>query len=197
MDVFKFNPTNLDPLTETYDLNFYFTYLAQWPHLFNVAEGADRTIDAYSNYIPICRNCSAKGIIVMGKTEASPSYMSFSEHYLPWHAHITALTVAPHARRLGLARTLSQSLEHSGDEYDAWFVDLFVRKSNKVAQALYHGMGYSVYRRVLDYYTDDPTDPTKDGEDAYDMRKPLKRDKDRKHVRKNGETFTVEPHEVY
>ena len=48
MDVFKFNPTNLDPLTETYDLNFYFTYLAQWPHLFKVAEGVDGTIDAYS-----------------------------------------------------------------------------------------------------------------------------------------------------
>ncbi|KAG0646687.1 N-terminal acetyltransferase B complex catalytic subunit [Hyphodiscus hymeniophilus] len=181
MDVFKFNPTNLDPLTETYDLNFYFTYLAQWPHLFNVAEGADGTIDAY----------------IMGKTEASPSYMTFSEHYLPWHAHITALTVAPHARRLGLARTLSQSLEHSGDEYDAWFVDLFVRKSNKVAQALYHGMGYSVYKRVLDYYSDDPTDETKDGEDAYDMRKPLTRDKERKHIRKNGESYAVEPHEVF
>lgn len=47
MDVFKFNPTNLDPLTETYDLNFYFKYLAEWPHLFNVATGPDGTIDAY------------------------------------------------------------------------------------------------------------------------------------------------------
>jgi len=47
-DVFKFNPTNLDPLTETYDLNFYFSYLARWPHLFNVAEGQDGTIDGYS-----------------------------------------------------------------------------------------------------------------------------------------------------
>lgn len=48
MDVFKFNPTNLDPLTETYDLNFYLSYIARWPHLFNVAEGQDGTIDAYS-----------------------------------------------------------------------------------------------------------------------------------------------------
>jgi hypothetical protein len=47
-DVFKFNTTNLDPLTETYDLNFYFSYLARWPHLFNVAEGQEGTIDAYS-----------------------------------------------------------------------------------------------------------------------------------------------------
>ena len=72
-----------------------------------------------------------------------------------------------------------------------------MRKSNKVAQALYTGMGYSVYRRVLEYYSDDPTDETKDSEDAYDMRKPLKRDKDRKHIRKNGESFAVEPHEVF
>ena len=47
MDVFTFNPTNLDPLTETYDLHFYYSYLARWPHLFNVAEGPDGTIDGY------------------------------------------------------------------------------------------------------------------------------------------------------
>lgn len=133
----------------------------------------------------------------MGKLESSPSYYQKSEHFLPWHAHITALTVAPHARRLGLARILSQSLERSGDEYNAWFVDLFVRKSNKVAQSLYHGLGYSVYRKVLEYYTDNPTDPEAGDEDAYDMRKPLKRDKWRKHIRENGENFTVDPAMVW
>lgn len=133
----------------------------------------------------------------MGKLESSPSYYQFSEHYLPWHAHITALTVAPHARRLGLARTLSTSLERSGDEYDAWFVDLFVRKSNKIAQSLYKGMGYSVFRTVVDYYVDDLSGENGDGEDAYDMRKPLKRDKTKKHVRENGETFKVDPSDVW
>ncbi|RQM08133.1 hypothetical protein DH86_00000569 [Scytalidium sp. 3C] len=123
--------------------------------------------------------------------------VTFSEHYLPWHAHITALTVAPHARRLGLARTLSTSLERSGDEYDAWFVDLFVRKSNKIAQSLYKGMGYSVFRTVVDYYVDDLSGENGDGEDAYDMRKPLKRDKTKKHVRENGETFKVDPSDVW
>jgi len=181
MDVLKFNPTNLDPLTETYALDFYFSYLARWPHLFNVAEGQDGTVDAY----------------IMGKLESSPSYYQSSEHYLPWHAHITALTVAPHARRLGLARILSQSLERSGDEYNAWFVDLFVRKSNMVAQSLYHGLGYSVYRKVIEYYSDNPTDPEGGDEDAYDMRKPLKRDKTKKHIRENGENFPVDPGMVW
>ncbi|EKD14635.1 uncharacterized protein L3040_000159 [Drepanopeziza brunnea f. sp. 'multigermtubi'] len=181
MDVLKFNSTNLDPLTETYDLNFYFSYLARWPHLFNVAEGQDGTIDGY----------------MMGKLESSPSYLQYSEHYLPFHAHITALTVAPHARRLGLARILSQSLEQGGDEYDAWFVDLFVRESNKIAQNLYKGLGYSVYRRVLDYYYDNPLDPAKEGEDGFDMRKPLKRDKDLVHIRDNGEDFAVTREDVF
>lgn len=51
MDVFKFNTTNLDPLTETYGLDFYLSYLAKWPHLFNLAEGRDGTVDAYSQFI--------------------------------------------------------------------------------------------------------------------------------------------------
>lgn len=133
----------------------------------------------------------------MGKLESSPSYYKFSPHYLPYHAHITALTVAPHARRLGIARILSSGLERAGDEYNAWFVDLYVRKSNTVAQSLYKGLGYSVYRKVLGYYIDDPSDPDADGEDAYDMRKPSRRDKDRKHIRENGESFEVDPGDVW
>ena len=136
-------------------------------------------------------------VTVMAKTESSPYYMQQGEHYLPWHAHITALTVAPHVRRVGIGRVLSSALERKGDEYDAWFVDLFVRKSNKVAQTLYRGMGYTVFRRVMGYYSDDPNDPDADGEDAYDMRKPLKRDKHLKHVRENGEDFAVEPQDVW
>ncbi|KUJ21748.1 N-acetyltransferase 5 [Mollisia scopiformis] len=178
MDVFKFNATNLDPLTETYDLEFYFSYLARWPNLFIAAEAQDGTITGY----------------MMGKLESSPSYLQFSEHYLPFHAHVTALTVAPHARRLVLAQILTRSLERGVDEYDAWFVDLYVRRSNKIAQALYGKMGYSVYRRVLDYYVDGLTG---DAEDGLDMRKPLRRDRDSKHIRENGENFTVTREDVF
>ncbi|CZS93736.1 probable N-acetyltransferase 5 [Rhynchosporium agropyri] len=186
-DVFKFNHANLDPLTETYDLNFYFSYIARWPHLFNVAEGQDGTIDGY----------------MMGKLESSPPYAITSPHYLPFHAHITALTVSPHARRLGLARTLSSSLEVAGDEYDAYFVDLFVRKSNRIAQTLYKGLGYSVFRVVKGYYVDDLSGKAKgdgeedEGEDAWDMRKQLRRDKEGKHVRSDGEKWEVTPDDVW
>ena len=43
-----------------------------------------------------------------------------------------------------------------------------MRKSNALAIDMYTKMGYSVYRRVIGYYSGE--------EDAYDMRKPLSRD---------------------
>ena len=55
---------------------------------------------------------------------------------------------------------------------------------------------YSVFRRVVDYYSDDPTGRST-GEDAFDMRKPLKRDKKLKYIRKNGENFRIEPEDIY
>ena len=141
----------------------------------------------------------------MSKLESSPSHLLHSPHYLPFHAHITALTVAPHARRLGLARTLTTSLETSGDNYNAWFVDLFVRKSNKIAQALYKGLGYSVFRVVLGYYSDNPSagnggedeDDGDGGEDAFDMRKGLGRDGKGEHTRMDGEKWEVRPEDVW
>ena len=56
---------------------------------------------------------------------------------------------------------------------NAFFVDLFVRVSNKVAVNMYERLGYTVYRRVLEYYSGDPD------EDAFDMRKALPRDKEK------------------
>ena len=133
---------------------------------------------------------------VMGKVEEDADYLRFSEHYLPWHGHVTALTVAPQYRRLGIAKALTEALERGCEEQDAWFVDLFVRAGNDTAKNLYKGMGYTVYRRVEGYYNDDPTGRAS-GEDAFDMRKPLKRDKNKAHIRENGEKFKVQPEDVY
>ena len=95
------------------------------------------------------------GTVVLGKLESSPYpppvdpydpaltvYRKKFPNYLPWHAHITCLTVAPAARRLGHATALSEALERVGDEADAWFVDLFVRVENAAAIGLYRKMGY-------------------------------------------------------
>lgn len=133
----------------------------------------------------------------MGKLESSPDVYKFSEHYLPWHAHITAVTVAPEARRLGIGKMLTEQLEAAGDAGNAWFVDLFVRKTNYRAIKFYESMGYSIFRVVKDYYGEHSTDPTQDSEDAYDMRKPLKRDVKREHIRENGEKHEVDPSDVW
>ena len=53
-------------------------------------------------------------------------------------------------------------------------MDLFVRVSNSLAIGMYENFGYSVYRRVLGYYSGT--------EDAFDMRKALPRDVHRKSI---------------
>lgn len=136
-------------------------------------------------------------LTVMGKVESSPDAYRYSEHYLPWHAHITALTVAPEARRSGIGKILTEQLELAADANNTWFVDLFVRSSNQRAITFYKNMGYSVFRVVKDYYGDHATDPTKRGEDAFDMRKPMKRDKDHRHIRDDGESHNVQPEDVW
>lgn len=49
-DLFSLNLTNLDPLTENYDLHFYLVYMIRWPSLFNVVEDRDGKIVGYSIY---------------------------------------------------------------------------------------------------------------------------------------------------
>ncbi|ORY02452.1 acyl-CoA N-acyltransferase [Clohesyomyces aquaticus] len=181
-DLFHISSTNLDPLTETYNVSFYLEYLTKWPDLCRVIEGMDGQIEGY----------------ILGKLESSPYPSPVTPwtpstnpdpNYLPWHGHITALTVAPSARRLGHASRLTESLEQQSDAANAWFVDLYVRASNEIAKELYRKMGYSVYRRVVDYYND--------GEDAFDMRKSLGRDKNKECVREGGEETRVRPEDVW
>ncbi|GFO16661.1 N-acetyltransferase [Plakobranchus ocellatus] len=150
-DLFCFNNVNLDPLTETYGLPFYMQYLAHWPEYFQVLESPNGVIMGY----------------IMGKAEGSGEQ---------WHGHVTALSVAPEFRRLGLAGKLMNGLEEISERKWCYFVDLFVRVSNQVAVAMYKKLGYSVYRQVLEYYSGDVD------EDAYDMRKALSRDKEKKSV---------------
>ncbi|KAH8387262.1 hypothetical protein KR093_005927 [Drosophila rubida] len=157
-DLFKFNNVNFDPLTETYGLSFYTQYLAKWPEYFQLAESPSEHIMGY----------------IMGKVEG---------HMDNWHGHVTALTVSPDYRRLGLAALLMNFLEDISEKKRAYFVDLFVRKSNKVAINMYTNLGYIIYRTILEYYSGDQD------EDAYnlatflsDMRKALSRDVNKKSV---------------
>jgi N-terminal acetyltransferase B complex catalytic subunit len=95
-----------------------------------------------------------------------------------WHGHVSAVTVAPEYRRLGLAKTLMDDLEETCIRtYNAYFVDLFVRASNHLAISMYEKFGYVTYRRVLDYYSSGGILSSEvETEDALDMRKALPRD---------------------
>ena len=99
---------------------------------------------------------------VLGKAEGTG---------IEWHGHVTALTVAPEYRRLSLARKMTSLLEMVSEEiYKGFFVDLYVRCANLVAIGMYEGMGYSVYRRVREYYgTLGMGKGGRDDEDAFGM----------------------------
>lgn len=128
-------------------MNFYLQYMLQWPEYQQTVTSPAGTLMAY----------------ILGKTEGKGHL---------WHGHVSAVTVAPEFRRLGLASKLMAFLELlSQDTYNCYFVDLFVRKSNSLAIAMYEAFGYVVYRTILTYYGGD--------EDAYDMRKALARDKEK------------------
>ena len=47
-DLLHMNLTNLDPLTENYNIDYYMQYLIKWPSLFTVAEDQDGNIIGYS-----------------------------------------------------------------------------------------------------------------------------------------------------
>lgn len=151
-DLFHLNEINLDPLTETYGLTFYLQYLERWPDCFIACSNANGEMMAY----------------IMAKIEG---------HAENWHGHVTALSVATIYRRNNLAAKLMNEFENTSDHKQAYFVDLFVRQSNSVAVAMYERLGYSVYRRVIDYYSGDPD------EDAYDMRKALTKDVHKRSIK--------------
>jgi len=116
-----------------------------------------------------------------------------------WHGHVTAITVGPQYRRLGLGRKMMELLEYVSQKvYNGYFVDLFVRCNNDIAIAMYEGMGYSVYRRIKEYYlaSSQVDSGREDAEDAFDMRKPLARDVTRRSVRPNGRDIIVSAHNV-
>jgi N-terminal acetyltransferase B complex catalytic subunit len=121
-------------------------YLSTWPTYCSVIEDPSRRLMGY----------------ILGKAEGEGNL---------WHGHVTAVTVSPEYRRLGVAKKLMKELEDiSSQVYNGFFVDLFVRASNSLAIQMYNRLGYVVYRRVLGYYSG------AEEEDAFDMRKALPRD---------------------
>ncbi|KAG8748146.1 N-terminal acetyltransferase [Ceratobasidium sp. 414] len=147
-----------------YSISFYLSYLAKWPELCAAAISPSGNMMGY----------------VIGKAEGVG---------VEWHGHVTAITVAPEYRRLSVARKMMDYLEevsdklHNGKQHSS-------SPLNHIAIKMYEGMGYSVYRRVREYYVVQLQD-NPDDEDAFDMRKPMSRDTGRRSVRANGRDMLV------
>ena len=175
LDLFSFNPINLDRLTETYNLSFYLNYMATWPDLFLV-QHAPSSPTAITQFNSLSLHHHHRGSregrmmgYLMGKLEGRRT---------DWHSHVTAITVSPEYRRLGVARGMMDGFELSSDQcyllgfwvngrHAGYFVDLFVRTTNRVAIGMYEQFGYSVYRRVKGYYHGGTRGKKHEDEDAF------------------------------
>jgi N-terminal acetyltransferase B complex catalytic subunit len=119
-DLFSFNPINLDRLTENYNLSFYLSYMATWPDLFLVQHAPsspsrstqERLYNLSLNKTSISTPdspCEGRMMgYLMGKLEGRG---------IDWHSHVTAITVSPEYRRLGLAKGMMEVFEKSSDQY--------------------------------------------------------------------------------
>jgi N-terminal acetyltransferase B complex catalytic subunit len=113
-DLFTFNPVNLDRLTETFNLSFYLSYMATWPDLSLVQHAPGSATPKQSKSLQKRQSNAPWGPVegrmmgyLMGKTEGRGT---------DWHSHVTAITVSPEYRRLGVARDLMAGFEVSSDQ---------------------------------------------------------------------------------
>lgn len=133
---------NLICLPENYQMKYYFYHGLSWPQLSYVAEDSRGNIVGY----------------VLAKMEEEADEP---------HGHITSLAVKRSHRRLGLAQKLmDQSSRAMVETFNAKYVSLHVRKSNRAALHLYtETLGFQVSEVETKYYMD--------GEDAYAMKRDL------------------------
>jgi peptide alpha-N-acetyltransferase len=140
-DLIEMQQCNLWCLPENYQMKYYFYHLLSWPQLLWVAEDYDGRIVGY----------------VLAKMEEDET-----KH--PPHGHITSLAVLRTHRKRGIATALMRRSQIEMESvFQAEYVSLHVRKSNRAAFHLYNEtLRYEIHDIERGYYAD--------GEDAYDMR---------------------------
>ena len=148
-DLLKMQQTNLLCLPENYQFKFYIYHYLSWPSLLHVAEDHNGKIVGY----------------VLAKLEDEDVKQGEIQ------GHITSISVLRTYRRLGVAsKLMTHAINMMQEYYDADYVSLHVRVSNRPALHLYHNnLGFDVKSVEKEYYADK--------EDAYKMRKYFKKDK--------------------
>ncbi|CAG8698337.1 1193_t:CDS:2, partial [Scutellospora calospora] len=114
-DLLAMQNCNIMNLPENYQMKYYFYHLLSWPQLSFVAEDHKGRIVGY----------------VLAKMEED-------REEEPPHGHITSLSVMRTYRRLGIAEKLmTQAQKNMVEVFNAQYVSLHVRKSNRAALHLY------------------------------------------------------------
>lgn len=141
-DLLDMQDCNLKCLPENYLLKYYFYHGLSWPQLSYVAEDNGKVV----GYV----------LAKLGEDVEDES-----------SGHITSLAVRRSHRRLGLAKKLmDQSARSMVECFNAKYVSLHVRVSNRAAFSLYkETLGFEISEIVNKYYAD--------GEDAYAMKRDL------------------------
>ena len=142
-DLLNMQHCNLLCLPENYQMKYYMYHGLSWPQLSYVAEDDKGKIVGY----------------VLAKME--------EEAEDDPHGHITSLAVKRSHRRLGLAQKLmDQTAQAMVETFNAKYVSLHVRKSNRAALNLYtQALKFQISEIEPKYYAD--------GEDAYAMKRDL------------------------
>jgi len=142
-DLMNIQHCNLLCLPENYQMKYYIYHGVSWPQLSYIAEDEKGDIVGY----------------VLAK-------MDEEDEEEP-HGHITSLAVKRSHRRLGLAQKLmDQTAESMVETFNAKYVSLHVRKSNRAALNLYaKTLKFQISQIEPKYYAD--------GEDAYAMKRDL------------------------
>lgn len=177
-DIICMQNANLHNLPENYMLKYYMYHVLSWPEASFVAtttdvnepgledltleDGAGKQIKLNSNYV-------APGEKLVGYVLTKMNDDPDQQNEAP-NGHITSLSVMRTYRRMGIAEKLMrQALFALREVYQAEYVSLHVRQSNRAALHLYRDtLEFEVLTVEKSYY--------QDGEDAYAMKKVLKLD---------------------
>ncbi|KAH9223619.1 acyl-CoA N-acyltransferase [Leptodontidium sp. 2 PMI_412] len=141
---------NITNLPENYFMKYYLYHALSWPQLSYVAVDVSRPQKSPYDYPRIV------GYVLAKMEEDPPDGVQ--------HGHITSLSVMRTHRRLGIAEKLMrQSQRAMVETFQAQYVSLHVRVSNKAALHLYRDtLEFQMEKTEAKYYAD--------GEDAFSMK---------------------------
>ncbi|ODV58313.1 peptide alpha-N-acetyltransferase complex A subunit ARD1 [Ascoidea rubescens DSM 1968] len=193
-DLQSMQNANLHNLPENYQYKYYLYHLLSWPHISFVAtttylidyenenendyddDVSQFDIDTYkyknlklnqfSHNNPSYSNNNNKNEKIVGYVLGKMEDDAEAEDKTP-HGHITSVSVLRTYRRMGIAdKLMRQAMFAMAESYDAKYVFLHVRKSNRAAIHLYKNtLSFEVLKIEKSYYADK--------EDAFAMRKDL------------------------